>query len=73
MFAERKMLAQEQKMGKDWKINLGKNLASEEEPSITFLLPSEIFQRGRRDKLESGAAQAEVGKGRKDNKGSEGC
>lgn len=73
MFAERKMLAQEQKMGKEWKINLGKNLASEEELSITFLLPSEMFQRGRRGKLESGAAQAEVGKRRKDNKGSEGC
>lgn len=73
MFAERKMLAQEQMVGKDWKINLGKYFASEEEPSITFLLTSEIFQRGRRDKLESGAAQAEVGKRRKDNKGSEGC
>lgn len=42
MFAERKMLAQEQ-MGRNWKINLGKNLESEEKPSITSLLTSEIF------------------------------
>lgn len=73
MSAERKMLAQEQMVGKDWKINLGKYFASEEEPSITFLLTSEILQRGRRDKQEWGAAQAEVGKRGKGNKGSEGC
>lgn len=39
-FAERKMLAQEQ-MGRNRKINLGKNLESEEKPSITSLLTSE--------------------------------
>lgn len=47
MFAERKMLAQEQ-MGRNWKINLGKNLESEEKPSITSPLVSETFYRGRR-------------------------
>lgn len=72
MFAERKMLAQEQMVGKDWIICSGKCFASEKEPSITFLLTSGILQRGRRDRLESGAAQAEVGKRGKDN-GSEGC
>ena len=58
-------------MGRNWKINLGKNLESEEKPSIASLLASETFYRGRGDKLESEIAQAEVGKRRKENKDSE--
>lgn len=69
-FAERKMLGQEQ-MGRNWKINVGKNLEFEEKPSITSLLISEIFYKGRRDKLELEIAQAEVGKRRKENKDAE--
>lgn len=67
MSAKRKMLAQEQ-MGRIWRINSGKNLESEEKPSITFLPASETFYMGRGDKLESEMAQAEVGKRRKENK-----
>lgn len=63
------MLAQEQ-MGRNWRINLGKNLESEEKHSITFLPASETFNMGRGDKLESEMAQAEVGKRRKENKDS---
>lgn len=69
-FAERKMLAREQ-MGRNWKINSGKNVEAEEKPSISSLLTSEIFYGGRRDKLELETAQAEVGKRRKENKDSE--
>lgn len=70
MFVERKMLAQEQ-MGRNGKINSGKNLESEKKPSITSLLTSAIFCRGRRDKLELEIAGAEVGKRRNENKDSE--
>lgn len=70
MFAERKMLTQKQ-MDRNWEINLGKNLESEEKPSITSLFTSGIFYRGRRDKLETEIAQAEVGKRRNENKDSE--
>jgi len=61
MGGELKMLAQEL-MGINRKINLGKNLESEEKPSITSLLTTEIFSRGRRDKPESEMSQVEAGK-----------
>lgn len=70
MFDERKMLAQEQ-MGRNWRINVGKNLERKEKSSTTSLLTPEIFYRGRGDNLESERAQAEVGRRRKENKNSE--
>lgn len=48
MFSERRTFAQEQ-IGRNWKINLGKNVECEDKLSITSLLASEIY-RGRKER-----------------------